>query len=51
LLAAESRHHGMFIELARQLASESELRERLAELAVIEAEILKQPADEPRMHS
>ncbi len=51
LLAAESRHHGMFIELARQLASESELRDRLAELAGIEAEILKQPADEPRMHS
>lgn len=51
LLVAESRHHGMYVELARELTSESEVRERLAELAGIEAEILKRPADEPRVHS
>ena len=51
LLAAEARHHGMYVDLARELAPESEVRERLAALAAIEADILKHPADEPRMHS
>jgi tRNA-(ms[2]io[6]A)-hydroxylase len=51
LLAAEARHHGVYVDLARRVATEGEVRERLAELAKLEAEILTQPADEPRMHS
>jgi tRNA-(ms[2]io[6]A)-hydroxylase len=51
LLAAEARHHGMYLDLARELVPEPQVRDRLAEMAGIEAEILKHPAKRPRMHS
>ena len=51
LLASEARHHGLYVDLARQLAGEVAARERLAELAEIEAAILSQPGRRPRIHS
>ena len=51
LLASEARHHGLYVELAQQLAPVDEVRARLAALAVREAEILTEPAPAVRLHS
>jgi tRNA-(ms[2]io[6]A)-hydroxylase len=51
LLAAEARHHGVYLELAAELVPRGELRERLCELARHEAEVLAQAPPEPRMHN
>jgi len=51
LLASEARHHGLYVDLARQLAGDETARVRLAELALIEAEILAEPGRRPRLHS
>lgn len=51
LLAAEARHHQIYTELARELAPAVPLRERLAELAHAEAEILASLPPQPRMHA
>lgn len=53
LLACEARHHTTYVDLARQLelATEEELRARLAELAVHEAEVIRQAPPEPRVHN
>ena len=51
LLAAEARHHGMYVELARRLESEERVRTRLAELAAREAAIVAEGSAPPRMHS
>jgi len=51
LLAAEARHHRVYLDLAVELAPREVVRERLAELARHEAQVLAQPAAEPRMHS
>jgi tRNA-(ms[2]io[6]A)-hydroxylase len=51
LLASEARHHGLYVDLARQLAGDEAARARLAELAVIEAAILSEPGRRPRLHS
>jgi tRNA-(ms[2]io[6]A)-hydroxylase len=51
LLAAEARHHGIYVELAARLASGPELRERLAELALHEARVLAEAPPLARMHA
>ena len=51
LLAAEARHHGIYCELACQLAGEPEVRTRLAALADWEAEVIASAPLLPRMHS
>ena len=51
LLASEARHHGLYLDLARQLAGDGAARVRLAELAQVEAEILEVPGRRPRLHS
>jgi tRNA-(ms[2]io[6]A)-hydroxylase len=51
LLASEARHHGLYVDLARELAGEVATRARLAELAVLEADILAEPGRRPRLHS
>jgi tRNA-(ms[2]io[6]A)-hydroxylase len=51
LLAAEARHHGIYCQLACQLAAETEVRERLAALAGWEAEVIASAPLLPRMHS
>jgi tRNA-(ms[2]io[6]A)-hydroxylase len=51
LLAAEARHHRVYLDLAAELAPREELRERLDELARHEAAVLEESSREPRMHS
>lgn len=51
LLAAEARHHGLYLELARQLEAPAMVEARLDELARLEADILRGPAGPPRVHS
>ena len=51
LLAAEARHHWVYVELASRLESEDEVRTRLLELAAHEAAVVARGSDEPRMHS
>ena len=50
LLAAEARHHGVYVDLAEQLASAEEVRLRLGELAEDEARILAETLPTARMH-
>jgi len=53
LLASEARHHSTYVDLARglELVGEDELRVRLREIAVHEAEIVAEAPDEPRLHN
>ena len=51
LLASEARHHGIYVELACQLAAREGVSERLAELALCEAEILEDEAPFARLHT
>ncbi len=51
LLAEEARHHGVYLELAMRLADAGGVRERLAELADVEAAILRDPPPFPRLHT
>jgi tRNA-(ms[2]io[6]A)-hydroxylase len=51
LLACEARHHRSYLDLAGHLAPEPALRERLAELAKLEAEILATAPAWSRMHT
>jgi tRNA-(ms[2]io[6]A)-hydroxylase len=49
LRAAEARHHGVYVELACELAPREAVSARLAELARHEADVLA-AAHEPRLH-
>ena len=51
LHAAEARHHGLYLRLAEDVAPEVRVRERLAELAGAEAEIIAEGRDPVRLHS
>jgi tRNA-(ms[2]io[6]A)-hydroxylase len=51
LLASEARHHRIYVELACNLAPEDAIRQRLVELAAIEAEILAEAPPWCRMHT
>lgn len=51
LLAAEARHHGVYLRLADALAPAAEVRERLRELARHEAGILADAPSLARMHA
>ncbi|MDJ0850967.1 MAG: tRNA-(ms[2]io[6]A)-hydroxylase [Myxococcota bacterium] len=51
LLAAEARHHRIYLDLAAELAPAHAVRERLAELAVHEASVLSEAPPVPRMHN
>jgi len=51
LHAAEARHHGIYLDLARRLASADEVGARLAVLAECEAAILAEPSTLCRMHT
>ena len=53
LLACEARHFDSYVDLARtlELAPEPALMARLAELAAHEAEVLREPPGEIRLHS
>lgn len=51
LHAAEARHHGLYLELARELAPPPTVNDRFAELAEREAAILTEPTTLCRMHT
>ena len=52
LLASEARHHRSYVGLAEEIAGKQPVRERLAALALHEADVLRQmPEDMPRMHT
>ena len=51
LLASEARHHGIYVDLARQLAPDAVVRARLEELSVVEGSVLGESGDRVRMHS
>ena len=50
LVACEAKHHGVYLGLARQLMCD-ETEQRLAELALAEAEILQLRSSRVRLHS
>jgi tRNA-(ms[2]io[6]A)-hydroxylase len=51
LFESEARHHSAYVRLARNFQSEELVRQRLAELAELEAAIITAGEDQPRMHS
>ena len=51
LFESEARHHTTYVRLAKNFASDADVRRRLAELAEAEAEILLTGDAYPRMHS
>ncbi len=52
LLAAEARHHRIYVELAEQVAPADAVRERLLEALAHEAKVLADtPRDLPRLHA
>ncbi|MDP6979434.1 MAG: tRNA-(ms[2]io[6]A)-hydroxylase [Myxococcota bacterium] len=51
LLASEARHHQLYVELACQVEPAETVRERLRELAEIEAGILAEGGPDVRLHS
>ncbi len=51
LLASEARHHGIYVGLASQIMDEAIVRERLKEIALREAEIIRDAPAMVRMHT
>ena len=51
LFESEARHHSVYVRLARHYADEPTVRQRLEQLAGIEAEIIGRGDTLPRMHS
>jgi tRNA 2-(methylsulfanyl)-N6-isopentenyladenosine37 hydroxylase len=51
LFESEARHHTTYVKLARDYASETVVKQRLAELAAAEAAIIAIGHEFPRMHS
>lgn len=51
LLAAEARHHGVYLALAAQLEPEARVRARLAELALHESRVLAETPPQARLHA
>ena len=51
LLAAEARHHGIYVDLARRVCGDEPVRQRLPEVAAHEAKVISALPAEPRLHS
>jgi tRNA 2-(methylsulfanyl)-N6-isopentenyladenosine37 hydroxylase len=51
LLAAEARHHQLYVDLALTIAPEDEVRARLEEIAAHEAASIALCPLEPRLHN
>jgi tRNA-(ms[2]io[6]A)-hydroxylase len=51
LFESEARHHATYVRLAQEFMPEDLVRQRLAELAAVEAQIVAAGSPEPRMHS
>lgn len=53
LLASEARHHATYIDLIRacDVVDDSQLRSRLADVAAVEADVIRSAEHAPRLHS
>jgi len=51
LFESEARHYTTYVRMAKMFAGEKEIKQRLHELGLLEAEILSNGDDFPRMHS
>ncbi len=51
LYESEARHHSTYVRLARNFASDHDVEQRLKELAAVEAEIIDEGCELPRVHS
>lgn len=51
LYESEARHHATYVRLAKQYGADTEVEERLQQLAKQEAEIIDAGCELPRMHS
>jgi len=51
LFESEARHHATYVRLAGSFATEEAVRDRLRDLAAVEAEIIARGDPLPRMHS
>jgi len=51
LFESEARHHTTYVRLAKQFANQHAVKQRLNELALVEAEIIGRGNPLPRMHS
>ncbi len=51
LVVSEARHHMLYTNIARQFYPADEVKERLSELAAIEADAVASCTDAPRLHS
>ncbi len=51
LFESEARHHATYVRLAKTFGTESQVQQRLAELAELEAAIVAEGDPLPRMHS
>jgi tRNA-(ms[2]io[6]A)-hydroxylase len=50
LAQTEAGHHRLFVRLAKKLVPDGEVKARLAQLAVLEAEVMLAQPLEPRIH-
>jgi tRNA-(ms[2]io[6]A)-hydroxylase len=51
LYESEARHHATYVRLAKDFASETDVQNRLHELATLEAAIIAEGCELPRIHS
>ena len=51
LYESEARHHATYVQMAELFLPAAEVRERLKELAVIEARVIEDGCELPRVHS
>ena len=51
LFESEARHHSTYVRLAGHFGSEPDIHDRLEELSVAEAQIIREGDELPRMHS
>lgn len=51
LFESEARHHTTYVRMAKMFGPDDQVKERLHELSELEAQIVEQGSDLPRMHS
>lgn len=51
LFESEARHHTTYVRMAKLFQSEEKVKDRLKEMALLEADIIKEVYPLPRMHS
>ncbi|MBX2810898.1 MAG: tRNA-(ms[2]io[6]A)-hydroxylase [Myxococcales bacterium] len=51
LLVSEARHHSLYLDLARLLFGRTKMEARMEEVALYEAEVMREMPKEPRLHN